>query len=136
MIARRRDDTVVLDLPLNPPDIITDGRFDNLVYLASCGLSVSQVALCSNTKKVLVRLDDNVKQNDLESIRPDPAAMMRMESSGHVKGVILTTSGDAKSKYHFVSRYFAPWNGIPEDPVTGESNKDIYNSSGKESSLK
>ena len=45
--------------------------------------------------------------------------MMETEQSGRVKGVILTTSGDPGSGYHFVSRYFAPWNGIPEDPVTG-----------------
>jgi hypothetical protein len=24
-------------------------------------------------------------------------------------------------RYHFVSRYFAPWVGIPEDPVTGSA---------------
>jgi predicted PhzF superfamily epimerase YddE/YHI9 len=32
-------------------------------------------------------------------------------------GVIVTASGD--SNYDFVSRYFAPAKGIPEDPVTG-----------------
>ncbi len=47
--------------------------------------------------------------------------MLATEQSGRVKGVILTTSGDPGSGYHFVSRYFAPWNGIPEDPVTGTS---------------
>ena len=110
---------MVLDLPLNPPDLISDGQFDNLTTLVSCGLSVLQVALCSTTRKLLIRLSDDVSQADLENISPDPAAMMRLESSGKVKGVILTTSGDANSKYDFVSRYFAPWNGIPEDPVTG-----------------
>ena len=110
----------MLDLPLNPPDLINDGQFDNLVSLVSCGLPVMQVALCSTTKKLLIRLKDDVSQADLEVIRPDPAAMMRLECSGKVKGVIVTTSGDADSKYDFVSRYFAPWNGIPEDPVTGK----------------
>lgn len=119
LVARRQADKVVLDLPLNPPELITDGRFDTLVSMMSCGLSVMQVALCSTTKKLLIRLSDDVSQADLENIRPDPAAMMRLESSGRVKGVMLTTSGDVNSKYDFVSRYFAPWNGIPEDPVTG-----------------
>ena len=60
-----------------------------------------------------------MKQSSLESIKPDTAKMMETEQSGRVKGVILTTRGDPDSGYHFVSRYFAPWNGIPEDPVTG-----------------
>ncbi len=41
-------------------------------------------------------------------------------SEANVKGIIVT----AKSKegpYDFISRYFAPWVGIPEDPVTGSA---------------
>jgi predicted PhzF superfamily epimerase YddE/YHI9 len=48
-----------------------------------------------------------------------------------VKGVIVTTRGNARTgivgsddinnDYHFESRYFAPWVGIPEDPVTGSA---------------
>ena len=33
-------------------------------------------------------------------------------------GLIITASGD---EYDFVSRYFAPHSGIPEDPVTGSA---------------
>lgn len=51
-----------------------------------------------------------------------------------VKGVIITLKGgaedcvDAKGKpYDFISRYFAPWVGIPEDPVTGtETNSKLF----------
>ena len=40
-----------------------------------------------------------------------------------LQGVMLTVKGS--EEYDFVSRYFAPWVGIPEDPVTGtEMNKD------------
>ncbi len=35
-----------------------------------------------------------------------------------VLGVIVTL-GDPTKEYDFISRYFAPWVGIPEDPVTG-----------------
>ena len=58
-------------------------------------------------------------QAQLEAVRPDTARLLASDQSGEVKGLILTTSGDPGSGYHFVSRYFAPWNGIPEDPVTG-----------------
>ena len=58
-------------------------------------------------------------QSQLESMRPDTAGLMASDTSGQVMGVIVTLAGGGSSKYHFMSRYFAPWNGIPEDPVTG-----------------
>src|SRR5271163_224939 len=44
---------------------------------------------------------------------PDMMALARLDRPG----VILTAPGDGV--YDFVSRYFAPAKGIPEDPVTG-----------------
>ncbi|WP_243315021.1 PhzF family phenazine biosynthesis protein [Geothrix paludis] len=46
-------------------------------------------------------------------LAPDLAAIARMDRSG----VIVTAPGD--DSHDFVSRYFAPAKGIPEDPVTG-----------------
>ena len=41
--------------------------------------------------------------------RPDTGALPGLEESGAVAGVILTAP--APSPLHFISRYFAPWNG-------------------------
>jgi predicted PhzF superfamily epimerase YddE/YHI9 len=49
----------------------------------------------------------------LPELAPDMAALARMDRPG----VIVTAHGDGI--YDFVSRYFAPAKGIPEDPVTG-----------------
>ena len=49
----------------------------------------------------------------VRTLVPDIAAIKAMDRSG----VIVTAPGD--EKYDFVSRYFAPAKGIPEDPVTG-----------------
>ena len=117
MRAEQRGGRVVLDLPLNNPQPVAHGRFSSLSRIASCGLPVKSMSLCSTTRKLLIRLEDDVSQADLENISPDTVAMQRSETSGEVKGVILTTT--AGGQYDFVSRYFAPWNGIPEDPVTG-----------------
>jgi len=119
--AKRRDDKVVLDLPVNAPEVVSAGRFDHLVNIAACGLPVQEVAISNTTKKLLVRLKDSVTQSELESIRPDTAGLMASDTSGQVMGVIVTLAGGGSSKYHFMSRYFAPWNGIPEDPVTGSA---------------
>jgi PhzF family phenazine biosynthesis protein len=49
----------------------------------------------------------------VRDLSPDMAAIARMDRPG----VIVTAPGD--DGYDFVSRYFAPAKGIPEDPVTG-----------------
>ena len=49
----------------------------------------------------------------VRELAPDMAAIARLDRSG----VIVTAPGDGN--YDFVSRYFAPAKGIPEDPVTG-----------------
>ncbi|TLM98721.1 PhzF family phenazine biosynthesis protein [bacterium] len=49
----------------------------------------------------------------VRTLSPDLAAIARLDRTG----VIVTAPGD--KTYDFVSRYFAPAKGIPEDPVTG-----------------
>jgi PhzF family phenazine biosynthesis protein len=49
----------------------------------------------------------------LRTLTPDMAAIARLDRPG----VIVTAPGDGS--YDFLSRYFAPAKGIPEDPVTG-----------------
>jgi len=49
----------------------------------------------------------------LRELTPDMAGLARMDRPG----VIVTARGDGI--YDFISRYFAPAKGIPEDPVTG-----------------
>lgn len=49
----------------------------------------------------------------LRELAPDMSTLMRIDRPG----VIVTAASDGD--YDFVSRYFAPVKGIPEDPVTG-----------------
>lgn len=49
----------------------------------------------------------------VRKLEPDMAGIARMDRPG----VIVTAPGE--ETYDFVSRYFAPAKGIPEDPVTG-----------------
>ncbi len=49
----------------------------------------------------------------IRALAPDMAAIARLDRSG----LIVTAPGDGA--YDFVSRYFAPAKGVPEDPVTG-----------------
>jgi PhzF family phenazine biosynthesis protein len=52
---------------------------------------------------------------ELRALTPDMSAVARLDRSG----VIVTAPGG--EGYDFVSRYFAPAKGIPEDPVTGSA---------------
>jgi PhzF family phenazine biosynthesis protein len=49
----------------------------------------------------------------VRTLAPDLSAIAKMDCSG----VIVSARGD--EGYDFISRYFAPAKGIPEDPVTG-----------------
>lgn len=51
----------------------------------------------------------------VRSIEPDHALLLQLDRDG---GVIVTAPGD---DVDFVSRFFAPKFGIPEDPVTGSA---------------
>jgi predicted PhzF superfamily epimerase YddE/YHI9 len=51
----------------------------------------------------------------LRELAPDMTAIARLDRPG----VIVTAAGDGH--FDFLSRYFAPAKGIPEDPVTGSA---------------
>lgn len=51
-------------------------------------------------------------------------SLLQVENTGKVKGLILTLKGQPGGQapaFDFYSRYFAPWVGVAEDPVTGTS---------------
>jgi PhzF family phenazine biosynthesis protein len=52
----------------------------------------------------------------LRAVAPDMAALIRIGKPGY----IVTAPSD-DPQYDFLSRYFAPIKGIPEDPVTGSA---------------
>ncbi|MEV6105183.1 PhzF family phenazine biosynthesis protein [Streptomyces sp. NPDC051940] len=58
------------------------------------------------------------------SAAPDQAALMSLQRGQGLRGVIITARADdpgTPAAPDFVSRYFAPLDGIPEDPVTGSA---------------
>jgi len=56
-------------------------------------------------------------EDEVRTASPNFAALCAEKS---VRGTILTARSDAV-EYDFVSRFFAPSVGIPEDPVTGSA---------------
>lgn len=62
---------------------------------------------------VLVEVDDEAT---VRRLAPNLDAIARVDA----RGVIVTSRAD-EGKYDFVSRFFAPQSGVPEDPVTGSA---------------
>jgi PhzF family phenazine biosynthesis protein len=73
------------------------------------GVAALEIRHCS--RGVLFFLLESETQ--VRALRPDFQAMARLEQS-----VLVTAPGLASD---FVSRYFAPHKGVPEDPVTGSA---------------
>ena len=73
-------------------------------------LGVTPVETATDGGNYLALLRD---EDAVRALVPDLAAVARLDRSG----VVVTAPGEGS--YDFVSRYFAPAKGIPEDPVTG-----------------
>jgi len=65
------------------------------------------------TKILLLEIAD---PEELAHLDPDFAALLRSHNS--INGVLVTTPSEGDG-YDFHSRYFWPWSGTNEDPVTG-----------------
>ncbi len=101
---------ITLDFPALPvtPTAIPAG------FPESLGITATDIEFCGQTRfDLLVRLRSAAA---VRRLQPDFAALARHP----VRGVIVTAFGDT-SDHDFVSRFFAPASGIPEDPVTGSA---------------
>ncbi|XP_033644123.1 phenazine biosynthesis-like domain-containing protein 1 [Asterias rubens] len=129
LIASREGKSIGLDFPLNKPSKEDEAPLSELIQVTIGDYKPQEVFYSETTKKLLLRLSDSETRDTLESLKPDCTAMMAAPNASHVRGVIVTLKGNrdnggvgaADRQYDFISRYFSPWNGIPEDPVTGSA---------------
>jgi PhzF family phenazine biosynthesis protein len=94
----------VMDLPARPSQRVASPSG------LTEALGAVPLEVWANSFNYMVVLE---KEQILRELTPDMAAVARMDRPG----VIVTAQGEGI--YDFVSRYFAPAKGIPEDPVTG-----------------
>ena len=76
-------------------------------------LGVTPVYCGQNRLDILLQLQS---EQDVRNAEPDFAALAEIP----VRGMMITAAS-GHEKYDFVSRYFAPREGINEDPVTGSA---------------
>ena len=104
LTVRRTEAAYLMDLPARtatptsaPPELVD-------------ALGSAPTAVLVNQHNYLAVYDTAAA---VRALTPDMAGLMRLDRLG----VIVTAPGDGR--FDFVSRYFAPRKGIPEDPVTG-----------------
>ncbi|KAG5194642.1 phenazine biosynthesis-like domain-containing protein isoform X1 [Ovis aries] len=122
--ARKEEDGIVLDLPLYPAHPQKLHEVKDLIKTAIGDTLVQDVCYSPDTKKLLVRLSDTYNRSFLESLTVNTENLLQVETTGKVKGLILTLKGEPGGQtqaFDFYSRYFAPWYGVAEDPVTGSA---------------
>ncbi len=102
--VRRAGQGYALDFPARPSEPIPVPE----TLTRALGAAPAEVRL--NRFNYMAVFDD---ANAVRRLSPDMTAVAALDRPG----VIATAPGDAG--HDFVSRYFAPAKGIPEDPVTG-----------------
>jgi PhzF family phenazine biosynthesis protein len=104
LTVKRADTGYIMNFPTRPSEQVSTPSG------LSEALGAAPIEVFANAFNYLVLLESG---ETLRALAPDLGVLARMDRSG----VIVTASGDGI--YDFVSRYFAPAKGIPEDPVTG-----------------
>jgi PhzF family phenazine biosynthesis protein len=107
LTAARKEPWIELDFPAEPAQPV-----DTSFSLEEI-LGVPAYLAGKNRMDYLVEVADEESVSDLQ---PDFAALARLDCRG-----VIVTSRAATGEYDFVSRFFAPGAGLPEDPVTGSA---------------
>jgi len=105
LIITKHSDLLEMDFPARPAHPLAPP-----VGLKEA-LGVVPKEVYGSSEDLLLVLDS---EKTVREVQPDFAALAQVEC----RGAIITARGDQND---FVSRFFAPRFGIPEDPVTGSS---------------
>ncbi|XP_078577930.1 phenazine biosynthesis-like domain-containing protein 2 isoform X3 [Branchiostoma floridae x Branchiostoma japonicum] len=129
LFARREGDFISLDLPENKSQPQDGEKYKDLIKATIGSFPVQEVCFCSSVGgDLLIRIPDSTTREQFEKLTPDVQGMMAAHPE-EIRGVLVTLKGslgngcvDAEGvQYDFVSRFFDPWSGVPEDPVTGSA---------------
>jgi PhzF family phenazine biosynthesis protein len=111
LTAKKEKSGICLNFPMEEPVEIDPP----LELISAVGVtSFRNVAYARRNKELLIHLFNG---EHVRNLRPNFELMKSAKTKEETKGVVVTASG--KPPYDFVSRFFAPWLGINEDPVTG-----------------
>ncbi|MBB6217184.1 PhzF family phenazine biosynthesis protein [Anaerosolibacter carboniphilus] len=113
LVAKKDPLGIALDFPLDKP---IEAKFPHKnEILQSMGIiDYQNIFIGQKTKKLVIHLHS---AHEVRSLNPNFEKMKNIPVED-IKGVGVTAGADA-SNYDCITRYFNPWAGVNEDPVTG-----------------
>lgn len=109
--AEKSGEGIAIDFPIDVP---MDFQLPKGLLEALGIKEYEDVKIGKNTRKIILRIKD---YKEIENLSPDFERMKNISTAEGLKGIAITTKGN--EEYDFISRYFNPWAGVNEDPVTG-----------------
>lgn len=110
LFAQKYNEGISLDFPRDEP-LSVEPPYEILRAMGIC--NYENVFYGKSTNKLVIHLKT---EDEVLKLNPD-FQLMKETNCGNIKGVGVTSKGNGK--YDFISRYFNPWAGVNEDPVTG-----------------
>lgn len=108
LIVTRQDDLLAMDFPSHKAELCPTPK----ELISGLGIEPKEVF---RSRDYLAVFDS---EEQIKSLQPDMYELSKLDSLG----VIVSAAG---SESDFVSRFFAPKVGIPEDPVTGSAHSTL-----------
>jgi len=107
LIAQKKNDWIWMDFPsfevsdFEPPPGVVDA------------LHVTPVHVVKSGEDIIVEV---ASEDEVRMCTPDFRQLLTLPLQG-----VAITARSTQPEFDFISRYFAPWVGIDEDPVTGSA---------------
>lgn len=111
LYTRLSDKGITMNFPIDPYSNVEPS--DQLLWYM--GISHYERAIYSEQlNKIIIELGS---EKEVRRLVPDFEKLRRLDLEFDIRGVAVTCRGN--EKYDFFTRYFNPWFGVDEDPVTG-----------------
>jgi PhzF family phenazine biosynthesis protein len=112
--AVKADGWITLDFPI--AELAERPAPDGLA--AALGAVPEAVYGTGKLRDLLVVLED---EQTVRGLAPDFDALTEITEREDLRGIVPTAPAADGAEYDFVSRFFSPGDGLPEDPVTGSA---------------
>ena len=111
LYVKRYDERIAMQFP------VYDTVFANVPFKMLDALGIDEIVNSAYNKETNSLVIEILDPDKLKSLDPDYDALVASHDSIH--GVSITAKAQEEDEYDFYSRYFWPWAGTNEDPVTG-----------------
>ena len=121
LLVSKRDNDFYLDFPISN-SFKDEDNYQELI--SALGIEeVLNIEYCKTLEYLIVEVEND---QIVENLTPNFQRMLDSHLSKNVGLVIVTSQSTTNKDFDFVSRCFAPWFAINEDPVTGSAHTILY----------